>query len=136
MERQEGEGGLSLPSYLYYYWPANIHKMMFWVSGDDSLVWSLLEQHSSNPVSLHSLSLSCAPLPLSKHYWMNNPIIHGSLKIWFQFRLNKFLFLPLFWQMSTLLHLSRIHLSNYSMREGSGVLKTILWIDTVFLLNS
>lgn len=44
LERQKEEGDLSLPNYLYYYWAANIHKLMFWVSDlkdDESPVWSL-----------------------------------------------------------------------------------------------
>lgn len=87
LERPKGEGGLSLPNYLYYYWAANIHKLMFWVDvTDESPVWSVMEQHSSNPVSL--CSLICAPLPLSKNYWTNNPVIQGSLKIWTQFRIH------------------------------------------------
>ena len=85
--KAKGEGGLSLPNYLYYYWAANFHKLMFWVDvTDESPVWSVMEQHSSNPVSL--CSLLCAPLPLSKNYWTNNPVIQGSLKIWTQFRIH------------------------------------------------
>ncbi|KAF3839709.1 hypothetical protein F7725_018426 [Dissostichus mawsoni] len=41
---------------------------------------------SYNAVSL--CSLICAPLPLSKNYWTNNPVIQGSLKIWTQFRIH------------------------------------------------
>lgn len=89
MERQKEDGGLSLLRFLYYYWAANIHKLMFWVSkvsDDDSLVWCRMEQYSSNPVSLRSVI--CSPLPQSKHCWTNNPIISGCLKIWLQFRIH------------------------------------------------
>ena len=33
-------------------------------------------------------SLICAPLPLSKHHWTNNPIIHDCLRIWSQLRIH------------------------------------------------
>ena len=82
LERQKGDGGLYLPKFLYYYWAANIHKLMFWVSDvsdDDSLVWCQM----SNPVSL--CSLICSSLLLSKRCWTNNPIISGCLKTWVQF---------------------------------------------------
>lgn len=59
--KTKGDGGLSLPNCLCYYWAANIHKLMIWasdVSDDDSPVWCQMEQYSSNPVSLHSLILT------------------------------------------------------------------------------
>ena len=87
LERRKEEGGLALPNYLYYYWAANIHMLMFWVSDvpeNDSPAWLDIEQHTSSPVSLGSLI--CAQLPLSKRQRTNNPVIQGSLRIWSQFR--------------------------------------------------
>ncbi len=45
-----------------------------------------MEQTACNPVSLRSLL--CAPIPVSKHYSTNNPVVCGSLRIWSQFRLH------------------------------------------------
>lgn len=42
----------------------------------------------SSPVSLRSLV--CTPLPLSKHLYTNNPVVHGSIKIWAQFSVSTF----------------------------------------------
>lgn len=87
LERQKEEGGLALPNYMHYYWAANIHKLLFWVSEldeDENPVWVHIERYASSPVSLRSLV--CAPLPLSKHLYTNNPVVCNSLKIWMQFR--------------------------------------------------
>lgn len=87
LERRREEGGLALPNYKHYYWAANIHKLLFWVSEldeDEIPVWVHMERYASSPVSLRSLV--CAPLPLSKHLYTNNPVVHGSIKIWAQFR--------------------------------------------------
>ena len=72
---------------MHYYWAANIHKLLFWVSqldDDETPVWVHVERYASSPMSLRSLV--CAPLPLSKHLYTNNPVVHDSIKIWVQFR--------------------------------------------------
>ncbi|XP_059927376.1 LINE-1 retrotransposable element ORF2 protein [Gadus macrocephalus] len=87
LERQREEGGLALPNYMHYYWAANLHKLLFWVSqlnDDETPVWVHMERYASSPVSLRSLV--CAPLPLSKHLYTNNPVVRDSIKIWVQFR--------------------------------------------------
>uniref|UniRef100_A0A1A8LYQ6 Reverse transcriptase domain-containing protein n=2 Tax=Nothobranchius pienaari TaxID=704102 RepID=A0A1A8LYQ6_9TELE len=89
LERQKEEGGLALPNYMHYYFAANIHKLLFWVKGldeDETPIWVHMERYVASPVSLRSLV--CAPLPLSKHLYTNNPVISNSLKIWTQFRLH------------------------------------------------
>ena len=86
LERQKDVGGLGLPNFMKYYWAANVHKLMYWMSAppENGEVWVEMEQHSADPVSLSSLV--CAPLPLSKQRLTNNPIVTNSLKIWSQFR--------------------------------------------------
>ena len=32
LEKSKSEGGLALPNFLHYYWAANIHKVVFWMS--------------------------------------------------------------------------------------------------------
>lgn len=83
MERQKEHGSLALPNFLQYYWAANIHKLIYWVSASyegGGAVWAKMEQHSTHPVSLPSLVY--APLPLGKQRLTNNPIVSGSLRIW------------------------------------------------------
>ena len=88
LERPRENGGLALPN-LHYYWAANLHALSYWTSNipeHEAPVWSLMEQHSSSPNSL--AALACAPMPISRHYHTNNPIIGSSLRIWSQFRVH------------------------------------------------
>lgn len=87
LERQKEVGGLGLPNFMQYYWAANVHKLLYWMSAPqdgDGAIWVEMEQHSARPVSLSSLV--CAPLPLSKQRLTNNPVVSNSLRIWSQFR--------------------------------------------------
>ena len=74
---------------MHYYWAANLHALSYWTSNipeHEAPVWLLMEQHSSLPNSL--AALACAPMPISKRYHTNNPIIGNSLQIWSQFRVH------------------------------------------------
>lgn len=49
-------------------------------------VWASMERYSCWP--LDPASLLCAPLPLSRKYHSNNPVVSSSLRIWSQFRMH------------------------------------------------
>ncbi len=74
---------ISLPYFMYYYWAANIQKLVFWVQ-DSSLPWCNLEAKSCVSSSLPAMVFSSLPMSLS-HY-TDNPIVCSSLKTFFQFR--------------------------------------------------
>lgn len=78
LQRHKKDGGLSLPNFMKYYWAANVHKILFWMSPSESQpLWALMEQDASSPTNL--AALVCAPLPLSKKYLTNNPIVSQNL---------------------------------------------------------
>ncbi len=68
---------------MYYYWAANIQKLVFWVQ-DFSLPWCNLEAKSCVSSSLPAMVFSS--LPMSPSHYTDNPIVCSSLKIFFQFR--------------------------------------------------
>ncbi len=83
LKKNRLSGGLSLPNFMYYYWAANIQKLVFWVQ-NSSLPWCNLEAKSCVSSSLPAMVFSSLPMSLS-HY-TDNPIVCSSLKILFQFR--------------------------------------------------
>lgn len=89
LQRHKHQGGLGLPSFINYYWAANVHKIQFWMSpkpAEDQPLWALMERSASAPVNL--AALICAPAPLSKKHLTTNPIVNATLRIWSQFRLH------------------------------------------------
>ncbi len=84
LQKNRLSGGLSLPNFMYYYyWAANIQKLVFWVQ-DSSLPWCNLEAKSCVSSSLPAMVFSS--LPMSPSHYTDNPIVCSSLKIFFQFR--------------------------------------------------
>ncbi len=83
LQKNRLSGGLSLPNFMYYYWAANIQKLVFWVQ-DSSLPWCSLEAKSCVSSSLPAMVFSS--LPMSPSHYTDNPIVRSSLKIFFQFR--------------------------------------------------
>uniref|UniRef100_A0A3P9J6K5 Reverse transcriptase zinc-binding domain-containing protein n=1 Tax=Oryzias latipes TaxID=8090 RepID=A0A3P9J6K5_ORYLA len=89
LERRREEGGLAMPNYMYFYWAANLYKLIFWgmsKKNENIPLWAIMEQDSYISGSLASVVSS--PLPLDKKLIPNNPVILGSLKIWQQFRIH------------------------------------------------
>lgn len=82
-------GGLVLLNFRHYYWAANITKLSARLSAlrdDVGPVWSIMELHSTLPVS--PVSFTCSPLPsnLPLNNYVSNPVVQNTVKIWFQFR--------------------------------------------------
>lgn len=82
-------GGLVLPNFLHYYWVANITKLSVWLSAlrdDVGPVWSIMELHSTLPVS--PVSFTCFPLPsnLPLNNYVSNPVVQNTIQMWFQLR--------------------------------------------------
>jgi hypothetical protein len=88
------EGGLGLPNFMFYYWAANIQKILSWWY-ESELDWCRMESLSCRTSSL--VALTCSPLPFSATNFTSNPVILSTLKIWTQFRkhfkLNNFVLL-------------------------------------------
>ena len=87
LEKSKSEGGLALPNFLHYYWAANIHKVVFWMSTfreGDGPDWCRMERRACGPAD--PASLLCSPLPLSRRCHPKNPVVSESLRIWSQFR--------------------------------------------------
>lgn len=83
LEVPKEAGGLGLPNFMFYYWAANIVKLLHWAftyennQGTDWMQMELL----SNP-----LPILTSPLPYNRNIQITNPLVEGSLKIWLQFR--------------------------------------------------
>lgn len=79
------KGGFALPVFRYYYWAANIQKLLFWMNlkGNSLPAWVQLENKSSR---FSLCSVICAQLPLPVSGVTNSPIVATSLKIWSQVR--------------------------------------------------
>ena len=89
LEKSKSDGGLALPNFLHYYWAANIHKVTFWMSSFRDGVgpdWCDMERQACGPVD--PAALLCSPLPLSRKWYSNNPVVSNSLRIWSQFRVH------------------------------------------------
>ena len=87
LEKRKINGGLALPNFLYYYWAANIHKVIVWYNTfleGEGPNWSRMEQQACSPVSL--VSVLCGPLPIAVCTHTENPIVRGTLRIWTQLR--------------------------------------------------
>lgn len=83
LQRHQSQGGLSLPNFRYYYWAANIHKIIYWIKLPQ-LNWCLSEAKSCCSSSL--LALATSKLPFSPRQYSSNPIVITTLKILAQFR--------------------------------------------------
>lgn len=85
LQSPKDRGGFTLPVFRYYYWAANVQKLLFWMCEDqESLpVWVHLE-NKVFPFLLRSVL--CAQLPLPVSSMASCPIVAVSLKIWCQFR--------------------------------------------------
>uniref|UniRef100_A0A671WYB0 Reverse transcriptase domain-containing protein n=1 Tax=Sparus aurata TaxID=8175 RepID=A0A671WYB0_SPAAU len=76
-------GGLSLPNFQFYYWAANITKIIFWFKSTD-ILWYHLEAQSCPPASLSALLTG--PVAANPSGLTCNPVVNATLRIWFQFR--------------------------------------------------
>lgn len=83
LQRPRSIGGLSLPSFIHYYWAANIQKILYWLHSPDTN-WCILEEQTCRQSSLRALIYSSLPLRPSR--FTSNPIVLSTLKIWNQFR--------------------------------------------------
>uniref|UniRef100_A0A3P9JW43 Reverse transcriptase domain-containing protein n=1 Tax=Oryzias latipes TaxID=8090 RepID=A0A3P9JW43_ORYLA len=83
LQAPKDEGGLALPVLRFYYWAANIQKLLFWMNDDNEAIssWTQLEGKSSE---FCLRSILCAQLPLPSVHTC--PVVSTSLKIWSQFR--------------------------------------------------
>lgn len=76
-------GGLALPSFIHYYWAANVQKILYWLHSPTTN-WCVLEEQSCQHSSLRALIYSSLPSKPSR--FSSNPIVLSTLKIWNQFR--------------------------------------------------
>lgn len=83
LQRNRSDGGLALPNLMYYYWAANIHKVVYWIHFPDT-DWCRTEAGSCTSSSLPALAMS--KLPLHTPRYTSNPVVVSTLKIWTQFR--------------------------------------------------
>ena len=83
LQRSRSDGGLALPNFKYYYWAANISKLVSWTHNPD-LDWCQNEASSCPDTSLQALITSS--LPINYNRYTSNPIVRNTLKIWSQFR--------------------------------------------------
>lgn len=80
-------GGLALPNFLHYYWSSNITKLPIWLStfkSGEGPTWATMELHSSLPIS--PVSLISSNLPMNTQSCAKNPVVHNTIRIWFQCR--------------------------------------------------
>ena len=83
LQRHQSQGGLSLPNFRYYYWAANIQKIIYWIK-HPQVSWCLNEAKSCTSSSL--LALVTSRLPLSPRKHSTNPIVIATLNILAKFR--------------------------------------------------
>lgn len=60
LQRQKSQGGLALPNFRYYYWAANIWKVLYWLQNPKD-AWCISEANSCTSSSLPALALSKLP---------------------------------------------------------------------------
>lgn len=75
--------GLALPSFIHYYWAANLQKILLRLRAPDT-DWCTLEAHSCHSSSLPALVYSSLPTKWSR--FTSNPLVLSTLRIWDQFR--------------------------------------------------
>ena len=83
LEVPKEAGGLGLPNFIFYYWAANVVKLLHWIftyENQQGIDWAQLEL-LSNP-----LPLLTSPLPYNSNTQITNLVIKASLKIWLQLR--------------------------------------------------
>ena len=83
LQRQRCVGGLALPSFIHYYWAANIQKIVCWLHSPH-ISWCVLEEQSCKQSSLRALIYSS--LPIRSSSFTSHPVVLSTLKIWNQFR--------------------------------------------------
>lgn len=84
LQRHRAEGGLALSNLMYYYWAANLQKIVYWIQVQNA-DWCQSEANTCMSSSLPALVT--AKLPLSQQY-SSCPIVTSTLRIWSQFRQN------------------------------------------------
>uniref|UniRef100_A0AAY4CMV8 Reverse transcriptase zinc-binding domain-containing protein n=1 Tax=Denticeps clupeoides TaxID=299321 RepID=A0AAY4CMV8_9TELE len=109
LEMPKAAGGMGLPNFMYYYWAANISKLIYWIFAwrdNPGPAWADMELRGDS--GLCPISLMSAPISMQRFSRLLNPVVKHSLKIWLQFRkhfrinqlslfsplLNNHLFLP------------------------------------------
>ena len=87
LQRGRDSGGLALPSFLFYYWAANIRALLYWMINEAAMpVWLALERSSVRFTSLAALLCSDLPPTQPITSFSSNPVVIYSVKIWNQFR--------------------------------------------------
>lgn len=81
LQEHSKKGGLGLPNFRYYYWAANMIKVVHWFNDSD---WYKSELNSCPDTSL--TALITAKLPYSMSQLTLCPVVRSTLRIWFQFR--------------------------------------------------
>lgn len=76
---------MALPNLMYYYWAANLLKIVYWIQRLDA-DWCKPEINACISSSLPALVTS--KLPLSPKQYSSCPMVISTLKIWSQFRQN------------------------------------------------
>jgi len=67
LQAARGEGGLGLPNFMFYYWSANVKKILSWLY-EDELDWCQMESLSCHTSSLAALVCSPLPTPAVNYY--------------------------------------------------------------------
>lgn len=76
---------MALPNLMYYYWAANLQKIVYWIQKPDA-DWCQPEINGCTSSSLTALVTS--KLPFSPKQYSSCPVVISTLKIWSQFRQN------------------------------------------------
>lgn len=82
-QRHRAEGGLALPNLMFYYWAANLQKIVYWIQ-DPNADWC--QSEANNCISSSLPALVTTKLPLSPKRYSTCPIVTTTLRIWSQFR--------------------------------------------------
>lgn len=84
LQKNRNDEGLALPNFLYYYWAANVQKIIYWMRSSEGTDWFETESKSCTATSLQALVTSSLPIKIVKY--TSNPVVHFTLKIWTQLR--------------------------------------------------
>lgn len=83
LERPKQDGGLALPNFMFYYWAANLQKILYWFQSPN-IDWCRAEAQFCKKSSLSALLTS--RLPFSPSRFCSSPVVTSTLRIWMQFR--------------------------------------------------
>lgn len=84
LQKHRSDGGLALPNFLYYYWAAQVQKIVYWMHPSGTTDWCETESKSCTATSLQAILTSRLPIKIAQY--TSNSVVHSTLKIWTQLR--------------------------------------------------